>query len=164
MSVVVFDASILIDLFNPRLEGDRRAKLDYLVSNLQKQRTKILVPTPALTELMVYADKARDGYHQRLFSSSVFQIAPFDSRAAMECALLLAEALSAKERRKVTKTKFKFDWQIVAIAASRGVATIYSDDPDIERYGKRRGLAVTKTDNLPLPESARQRLLELDDQ
>ena len=58
---VAFDASVLIDLFNPRLKGDRRAKLDHLVAELQKKRTKILIPTPALTELMVRAGKAREG-------------------------------------------------------------------------------------------------------
>lgn len=160
--MVVFDASILIDLFNPRLGGDRRFKLDHLVDTLGKQRTKILVPTPALTELMVYAEKARDSYHRQLSASSVFQISPFDSRAAMECALLLADAFSAKERRKVTKTKFKFDWQIVAIAASRNATTIYSDDPDIVRYGERVQLRVIKTEDLPLPDSAKQRTLPLD--
>lgn len=159
--MVVFDASILIDLFNPRLGGDRRFKLDYLVDTLEKQRTKILVPTPALTELMVYAEKARDSYHRLLSASSVFQISPFDSRAAMECALLLADAFSAKERRKVTKTKFKFDWQIVAIAASRNATTIYSDDPDIVRYGERVQLRVIKTEDLPLPDSAKQGTLPL---
>jgi len=159
--MVVFDASILIDLFNPRLGGDRRPKLDNLVETLEKKRTKILVPTPALTELMVYAGKARDSYHRYLSESSVFQISPFDSRAAMECALLLAEALSAKERRKVTKTKFKFDWQIIAIAASRNASMIYSDDLDIARYGERVQLRVIKTEDLPLPDSAKQGTLPL---
>ena len=36
----------------------------------------------------------------------------------MECALLLEDALNAGEKRQLTKTKFKFDGQIVAIAAS----------------------------------------------
>ena len=36
----------------------------------------------------------------------------------MECALLLEDALNAGEKRQLTKTKFKFDWQIVVIAAS----------------------------------------------
>ncbi len=37
MKAVVFDASILIDLFNKKLQGDRRAKLDSLVETLQKE-------------------------------------------------------------------------------------------------------------------------------
>lgn len=54
---VVFDASVLIDLFNKRLTGDRRVRLDHLIKTLSKQRTKVLIPTPALAEFLV-----RDGY------------------------------------------------------------------------------------------------------
>ncbi len=158
---VAFDASILIDLFNPHLKGDRRAKLDHLVAELQKKRTKILIPTPALTELMVRAGKAREAIHQKLSGKSPFQITPFDSRAAMECALLLEDALNAGEKKQLTKTKFKFDWQIVAIAASHDATVIYSDDADISRYGKRANLHVIKTDDLPLPASALQRSFDL---
>lgn len=158
---VVFDASVLIDLFNPRLNGDRRAKLDHLVVELQKQRTKILIPTPALTELMVRAGRAREEIHQKLSGKSVFHIASFDSRAAMECALLLEEALDSKGKLQVSKSKIKFDWQIVAIAAAHNATTIYSDDGDITRYGKRADIVVIKTDDLPLPASARQGKLTL---
>jgi|CXWL01.1.fsa_nt_gi predicted nucleic acid-binding protein len=153
---VAFDASVLIDLFNPRLKGDRRAKLDHLVMELQKQRTKILIPTPALTELMVRAGKAREEIHEKLSVKSAFQITSFDSRAAMECALLLEEALDSKAKQQVSKSKIKFDWQIVAIAAAHNVTIIYSDDSDIARYGRRANIEVIKTDELPLPASARQ--------
>ena len=157
---VAFDASILIDLFNPNLSGDRRTKLDYLIEELQRKRTKILIPTPALTELMVRAGKARGAIHQRLSGKSAFQIIPFDSRAAMECALLLEEALDTRGKRQIPKSKIKFDWQIVAIAASHDATVIYSDDGDIARYGIRANLIVIKTDDLPLPTSASQRSLE----
>lgn len=158
---VAFDATILIDLFNPRLKGDRRVKLDYLVQELQKRRTKILIPTPALTELMIRAGKAREEIHQKLSATSAFQITPFDSRAAMECALLLEKALDAGAKRQLTKSKIKFDWQIVAIAASHNATVIYSDDGDIARYGKRANIDVIKTDDLPLPASALQGSFEL---
>ena len=158
---VAFDASILIDLFNPRLRGDRRAKLDYLIAELHKRRTKILIPTPALTELMVRAGKAREEIHQKLSVKSAFQVTSFDSRAAMECALLLEEALDSRGKQQLSKSKIKFDWQIVAIAAAHNATNIYSDDGDIARYGKRANIAVIKTDDLPLPASALQGNLSL---
>ncbi|MDD5329309.1 MAG: PIN domain-containing protein [Sulfuricella sp.] len=158
---VAFDASVLIDLFNPGLKGDRRARLDNLVAELQKKRTKILIPTPALTELMIRAGRAREAIHQKLSGKSVFQITSFDSRAAMECALLLEEALDAGSKRKISRTKFKFDWQIVVIAAAHDATTVYSDDGDIAHYGRRANLNVIKTDDLPLPASARQQDLDL---
>lgn len=158
---VAFDSSILIDLLNDRLTGDRRAKLDHLIAELQKKRIKILIPTPVLTEVLVRAGKAREAIYQKLAGSSSFQITSFDSRAAMECALLLEAALSSAEKRKVTNTKFKFDWQIVAIAASHGANIIYSEDEDIFRCGKRADLTVIKIDELALPDSSRQNSLDL---
>lgn len=159
---VAFDASILIDLFNPKLKGDRRAKLDNLVSELQKSRTKIFIPTPALTELMIRAGQARETIHQKLSVKSAFQIVPFDSRAAMECALLLEDAWDTGYRRQVSRTKFKFDWQIVAISAVHRVTSIYSEDADIAQYAQRADIKVVKTDELPLPASANQHNLNFE--
>ena len=162
--MVVFDASILIDLFNPRLKGDRRAQLDHLVETLQKKRTTILIPTPALSELMARAGSARDEYFRKLNSSSNFRINPFGAKAAMECALMIDEALTSGDKKNKAKTwaKAKFDWQIAAIAKSENATAIYSDDGDIARVGKRANIAVIKTDDLPLPASARQGQLNLD--
>ena len=153
---VVFDASILIDLLNPRLKGDRRFRVDHLIESLAKQRVKILVPTPALTDLMVRAGKAREGYHRELTQSSRFRVEPFDAKAAMECALLLSEAWDKGKKTGITRTKFKFDWQIVAIAASRNATAIYSDDEDLAAAARRVAIAVYATDSLPLPQSALQ--------
>lgn len=153
---VVFDANILIDLFNEKLKGERREKLDFLVHRLTKSRTKVIIPTPSLTELLVRADKARDSYFRKISSTSVFSVAPFDSRAAMECSILLEAAWSKSEQRKISHSKFKFDWQIVSIAASRSATAIYSDDGDLERAARHVRIPVYKTSDLPLPESALQ--------
>lgn len=160
--MVVFDASVLIDLFNKHLKGDRRAKLDHLVETLQKKRTTILIPTPALSEFMARAGSARDEYFRKLNSSSNFRITPFGAKAAMECALMIDEALTSGDKKGKAKTwaKAKFDWQIVAIAKSENATAIYSEDGDIARIGKRANIAVIESDDLPLPASARQHHLD----
>jgi len=124
MAGVVFDSTFLIDLFNPRLHGDKRAALDFLVTELSKARTRILIPSPCLTELLIRAGTAKDKYVQKLGSSSAFDIIPYDRRAATECALLLEEAWDSKTQKAVSRTKFKFDWMIVACASSRNVQRI----------------------------------------
>lgn len=151
---VAFDANILIDLFNPRIKGDRRAKLDGLLE--QHARTRIIIPTPSLTEYLVRAGKARDELLAKLSTSRSFSIEPFDQRAATECALLLADHWDAGKRKEVTRTKFKFDWQIVSIALSRNVTRIYSDDADLHRISQTLALDVKGIDELPIPDSARQ--------
>ncbi len=161
--MVVFDATVLIDLFNPRLNPDRKAKLDHLLAELQRKKTKIVIPTPALAEFLARAGKARDAYHEQLSSQSSFRIGSFDNRAALECALLLDAALSSGDKRSHTKTwaKAKFDWQIIAIARVANAHMLYSEDSDLARIGARHGIAVIRTDDLPLPASARQAKLDL---
>ena len=160
---VVFDASVLIDLFNKKLTGDRRARLDHLVDSLKRQRTKVLIPTPALAEFLVRAGKARERYLNEISDASSFSVESFDQKAATECALLLEAAWARGQKGKVTHTKFKFDWQIVAIAASRNATAIYSDDADIARAATHVRIPVYQTDALPVPSSARQRAIPFDE-
>lgn len=96
MAGVVFDSTYLIDLFNPRLQPDKRATLDFLVGNLSKSRIRVQIPSPCLTELLIRAGPARDKYVQMLGGSSAFDVIAFDRRAATECALLLEAAWNAK--------------------------------------------------------------------
>lgn len=141
-------ASVLIDLFHPRTHPDRKAKLEHLIAELQRKKIKIVIPTPALAEFLARAGKMRDASHARLSTTAAFRIAPFDSRAAMECALMLEAALTGGDKRAQEKTWAK-------------ARTLYSEDGDIARIGQRLGLAVIKTDDPPLPDSAWQAELEL---
>lgn len=161
--MIVFDASILVELFNDKVKGDRRARLDHLISTITKQRSKVLIPTPALSEFLAKAAKARDAYYQRLMSSSQFKIAPFGSKAAMECALMIDAAKTNGDKRNEAKTwaKAKFDWQIAAIAKSEGATVIYSEDGDLARIASKINMTAIKIDDLPIPDSARQGKLEL---
>ena len=88
--------------------------------------------------------------------SSSFEIIPFDRRAATECALLLEDAWDVKLKRDITRTKFKYDWMIVACAASRGVQKIYSDDDDISRCAAQVGIQAIAQKNLVFPSDSRQ--------
>ena len=156
MASVVFDPTFLIDLLNPKLGGEKRAALDFLVADLSKARTRILIPTPCLTELLVRAASARDQYLKLLAGNAAFEIIPYDQRAATECALLLEQAWDSKSQKSITHTKFKFDWMIVACAASRNVANIYSDDGDILRCSTQVKIQTIKQSELPVPPESRQ--------
>ncbi|HEV8041552.1 MAG TPA: hypothetical protein VGP62_21935, partial [Bryobacteraceae bacterium] len=86
--MVAFDAGFLILAFDeqaaekevtPRL----KERIDLLLAELRKTRTKILIPTPALSEFLVKADVR---ILQTFNTSSSFRIAAFDQRAAIEVA------------------------------------------------------------------------------
>jgi hypothetical protein len=57
---VVFDSSFLIPLLDPKVsgEGDVDARLDFLFRSLERARKKIIVPTPALCEVLIGASDA----------------------------------------------------------------------------------------------------------
>lgn len=112
--MVVFDASVLIDLFNPRLAGPRKQRIDILMGDLGKQ--KIVIPAPAYIEFLTRAEKAREEYHSRIEASNTFRVEPLSKRASVECAILLEMVFSAKQKREITRAKLKFDWMIVAVA------------------------------------------------
>ena len=152
---VVFDASFLIMLLDPKVkgEGDIDARLDFLVRTLDKAKTKIIIPTPALSELLIGASDNAPQYLEIINRSSRFKIAPFGTRAAVEAAAAHREALRAGDKKESSAswTKVKFDRQIVAIAKVEGAETIYSNDADIKRFSVRDNLQVVRLDQLPLP-------------
>lgn len=160
--MVVFDAGILIKLLDPRTTENERDKLDYLVTLLQKERSKILIPTPALSEFYVYAEST-------VFASfkdkSAFLVVPFDEKAAIECAISIADAKRSGNKRGKQKdipwAKVKFDHQIVAIAKVYGADKIYSEDRGLRSFAKELGLTALSVADLPENPASAQKKLDL---
>lgn len=168
--IVAFDASILIYVIDeqakPPIDPATGKPVDrchdrvmHLLESLQQQNAKIMIPTPALAEVLVRAGKGGPELLRILSLSKHFRIAPFDERAAVEFAARQAERIAANERAPAaTRAKSKFDDQIVAIAAVENATTIYSDDEDIAKLAEGR-FGVIKIAAIPLPpESAQGKL------
>jgi predicted nucleic acid-binding protein len=164
--IVAFDASILIYVIDDRAKPpidpatsqpvDRcHERVTHLLETLQQQSAKIIIPTPALAEVLVRAAKGGPKFLQILGSSRHFRIVGFDERAAVEFAARQAERIAGGERAPApTRAKAKFDDQIAAIAAVEGATTIYSDDGDIAKLAEGR-FEVIKIAAIPLsPEAA----------
>jgi predicted nucleic acid-binding protein len=164
--LVVFDASFLIPLLDLQVKGtgDVDARITYLVATLDRQKTKIIVPTPALSEVLIGAGDAAPQYLEILSRSSRFKLAPFGERAAVEAAARHREALrlGSKKEGFADWSKVKFDRQIVAIAKVEGAERIYSNDGDIKRFGASDGIEVIVLDELELPPAVEPSLFDLD--
>jgi hypothetical protein len=163
--VIIFDASYLVALLHPKPEPpkDREGKpvsqflerIAYLTEIMAASSDIIGVPTPAMAEVLVRAGNARSDYMRVLSDSWRFQILPFDSRAAIEAAELVA-AVKSKSEKWGTWAKVKFDIQIVSIAKAEAASVIYSDDKDLENYAKRFKIRVIRICDLPLPPSKKE--------
>ncbi len=157
--LVVFDAAFLVTLLDPQVKGtgDADTRIEWLLKSLDKEKAKIVVPTPALSEVLIGAGDAAPDYLDIINKSSRFKVVPFGERAAVEVAAALREAIGAGDKKEGGRSwaKLKFDRQIVAIATVEGAERIYSDDPDIARISKRDRIEVLSLKDLspPPPES-----------
>ena len=174
--MVVFDSTILLPILWPQVPVptdpqshepvDRfRERIDHLVNELELSRTKIIIPTPVLSEILVRAGTAGPEYLDRINSESVFRPAAFDVRAAVEVAAMTKQAIDNGDKRggvDAVWSKIKFDRQIIAIAKVEGASTLYSDDPGVKTFGTQAGLTVIASWELPLPPENPQTSLDLD--
>lgn len=172
----VFDATTLLLFLEPDAPApldpatnepvtDAKVRIDHLIEALDKRRETIVIPTPALSEVLVHANEAGPEYLDILNTTRCFRIEPFDQRAAVELATMTREALREGDLRagtQSTRAKLKFDRQIIAIARTQNQTTIYSDDDDIATLAEPLGLEVIPVPALPVPPADAQGNLELD--
>lgn len=160
--MVTFDTTFLTLMFIPDAPHDipdAKARVDFLLSDLHGRGEKVVVPTPALAEILIKSGKAKERIIKELAKSSKFMLAPFDHLAAFELALMTDAALTAGDKKagaKGTWVKVKYDRQIVAITKVNAVTTIYSDDNDMRALGEREGLKVVTVADITVPKALEQ--------
>jgi hypothetical protein len=163
--MVVFDATTLMLVLWPnapapkdpttdRLIERAAERVEYLVKTLEKRKTKIIIPTPALSEVLVRAGRAGPDYVAQIERAGVFCVESFDTRAAIEVALLTRDAIDSGDKRSGGEgvwAKIKYDRQIVAIAKVSRSTTIYTDDKNLKIFASSCGLSVIGLGDCPLP-------------
>ena len=163
--MAVFDATTLIHVFEPDAPAvmdpstgepipDAKERVEQLITTLSEGREKVVIPTPALSEVLVHAGEAVSDYLAILHKSSSFRVVPFDERAAIELAAITHDAINKGQFRigsSATRATLKFDRQILAIARVEGETTVYSDDRHMRTLGSQIGIQVIPTHQLPLP-------------
>jgi predicted nucleic acid-binding protein len=163
--MVIFDANYLMHLLHPdpgrvidpetNQPVDRiREKIEYLVETLGKAQDKIVIPTPVLSEIAALDPEGAIRYQALLSDTSRFDFAPFDVMAAIEAGIQTNKAIRAGDKRGGTEdtwAKVKFDRQIVAIAKTRQITTIYSNDTGVRAHAARVGIVVIPVWELPSP-------------
>jgi len=158
--MVAIDACIALIIWFPDLPcavADARDRVDYLLEDLERRNEKILIPAPALAELLVEAGNAGAPFVNEILKSGKFRVSAFDTRAAVEVALQIAQARKRGNKRgkgnKDNWQKVKFDHQIVAIAKTEGVSILYTNDSGLANFAKANDMEVIGVDDLPSPPS-----------
>lgn len=163
--MIVFDATAFMLLVHPDAKPPTdpqtgasvtqvRERFAFLEQEIQRSGETILIPAPALAEVLVGLEDAGPAVIEQLTRSARFKIAEFDTMAAVELAAMTREAVRAGDKKSGSASpwqKVKIDRQIIAIARSRGAPTIYSDDEGVAKFAASVGIQVVPTWLMPLP-------------
>jgi predicted nucleic acid-binding protein len=163
---VLVDANFLIAWLSKKTNAETHARIGHLVDRMDKQRSRLVIPTPAVAEFLVGADLAGVASVNALSGKSSILIAPFDIKAAFELAQLDRAAKGAGDKRDGLSTpwqKLKIDRQIVAIARATGCDLIVSEDQNVNANATRVNIETCRIADLELPDSARQHRIPFDD-
>lgn len=131
-----------------------RERFLFLAAEVQRKSETIVIPTPALAEVLVRAGDAGPDILERITRSSRLKIADFDTVAAVELAAMTREAIQKGDKKAGSTEpwqKIKIDRQIIAIAKTRNCHAIYSDDHSLGSFAESIGLKVVRTWTMTLP-------------
>lgn len=131
-----------------------KERFQFLEVEAQRQSETIVIPSPALAEVLVGLGDAGPAVLERVTRSACFKIAAFDTREAVEVAAMTRDAIRAGDKKDGSPSswqKVKIDRQIIAIARVQGVQRIYSDDGGVAAFAEKVGIPVIQTWALPLP-------------
>ena len=162
--MVAIDTSVFVLLLDPKAKAPNdpntqvpisncQERISFLVETLTNAGTRILVPTPVMSEFLVKAGPNFSEYLATIHASKSFRVEGFDERAAIELAFMEQELLGKPRQINATETKakLKFDRQILAIAKVNGATTIYTDDQKLAKHAIVHGIKPVMTWELPLP-------------
>ena len=166
----MFDASILLFVFDENTKSSvprAKERVEYLIDTLSKTGERIVIPTPALSECLVYAGPAGPEYLNIIGRQACFRVASFDERAAVEAAIRTYHAGQRGQPKggnpDAAKAKIKFDRMIVAIATVESATAVYSDDRDVCGYAREAGMEAYRLSDLPEPPEEPQKKLPFDE-
>jgi hypothetical protein len=156
--MIAFDTTFLTLMLVPGARhsiDNAKERVEFLISDIHGRGERIIIPTPALSEILVKSGAARSQIIQTLTKTPKFLVAPFDTRAALELSLMTDAAFSRKDKRDGatgTWVKVTLDRQIVAIAKTFEARAIYSEDHDVQAIARREGLDVVSVADIKIPE------------
>jgi PIN domain-containing protein len=136
---VAVDASFLRAFLDPR---SRPEAVSSLIVTLSAENAKVIVPTPALAEVLTHQAETAQEWMQALNTHACFQVRPFDDKASFELAQLLGQQAAG------LRDILRFDRQIVAIAKVYGASVLYADDDKVAEFAAECGIHAKRLKDL----------------
>lgn len=135
------------------------------IARAEKERRKLIIPTPVTAELLTAIGPTSADYIRVVNRKAVFEVRAFDEIAAMELAFLNRDIYASQDRKNGIEPwqKMKVDRQIIAIAKIAGCEKILTEDGGLGNRARLCDIEPLKLVDLPVPDSARQGELHLED-
>ena len=175
---VAFDADVLSLVLNPELDPPTdpttgqpvtklAKRLELLIADLHRAKTRVVLPAPAVSEFLVIADESGPDYLAEIDKKSAFTIEPFDAMAAVEAAATTRKAIARGNKKSGASGAWqtvKTDRQIVAVAKTCGAMRIYSNDGDVVKIAADCNIEVVQVWQLPIPPEDEPTLFDFESQ
>lgn len=175
MPIVGLDSTFVSILLNPKAAAPRdprtgivvdaaRKRAEHALSMVQKDRGKIIVPTPVVAEILTAIGANAQIYFEIIGRNRLFEVAPFDERAAIELVFLNRSVFQQNDLKNQYEAyqKIKVDRQILATLKSRGATIIYTDDSALSIRARLCGIEPIQIADLELPPEEKQGVLRFE--
>lgn len=159
MRPVVFDSSFVVAAFDPVVVSaggaepneDWRPRLDQCLLRLDREKARIVVPTPVLAEVFVKRPERMGGFLRTRQRSSRFLIGEFGAAAAAVAADLMQRHWPSPKARSIewSRHRLKFDLQILAIARVANATCIYTNDKELAELARAERISAVRFRDLP---------------
>ena len=136
---VAVDASFLRAFLE---SANRTNAISKLIQRLSGENAKVIIPTPALAQVLTHSPMKAEDWMHTLNTCSCFQVRPFDDKASFELAQLLGESVSG------LRDILRFDRQIVAIAKVYRVSVLYAEDEQVTQFAEECGIPAKRLKDL----------------
>lgn len=155
--MIVVDANFLMLLFEPDAlphvdrGGDRVRRL---IDDLTKSRETIMIPAPAIAEVVAGRVDRVDEIVAEIRTYRVLEVQPFDQVIAIETGILIRrwlDGIPQQDRREGDRISMKYDAQIAATALTRRARAICTDDRNYGVWLEGTGIEILKLAELNLP-------------
>lgn len=137
---VILDTSFVTNWLNPNKNKDEVEQFSKFEEQIKKKQIVVAYPTPVVAELLMGPVK---NVSNDILGKATKTL-PFDYKSSVECACLFGK------KKGEGKTKTKFDCQIIAIARTNNIDTIYTDDNQLKNRAEELGIKVVTSKDLPL--------------
>jgi hypothetical protein len=135
-----------------------RARIMAFVARMEKERRKLIIPTPASAELLTIIGPTSADYIRTINRKAVFDVRAFDEIAATELAFLNRDIFASLDGKNklVPWQKVKVDRQILAIAKVAQCEHILTEDGPMGNRARLCGIEPMSVCDMPIPDSAKQ--------